>query len=113
MSKNQNPKVTASAVKLNKKGEDPKGTYLISSSGNLVRTYPIYKSDVEVQSIDTTGYAKGKQNFQLKTSKPNQAVTSENVSRKDVPTVINNLKKGATNTKDLRTTIQKKNEQSK
>jgi len=83
------------------------GTYLAASNGNLVRTYPIIKDIVELQSMDTTGYAKGKQNFELKTSKPNQSVTSEKVSRKDVPTVINKLKQGATNIVDTRTDKQK------
>ena len=83
------------------------GTYLASSSGNLVRTTPIYKEIVQVQSMDTTGYAKGKQNFELKTSKPSQSPSTEKVSRKDVPTVISKLKEGATRTVDTRTAKQK------
>ena len=83
------------------------GTYIASSNGNLVRTTPIYKESVEVQSMDTTGYAKGRQNFELKTSKPAQSPSTEKVSRKDVPTVINKLKEGATRIIDTRTVKQK------
>ena len=83
------------------------GTYIASSNGRLIRTIPIYKESVEVQSIDTTGYGKGKQNFELKTSKPYQKPSTKKVSRKDVPSTIENLKKGATRTVDSRTPKQK------
>lgn len=85
------------------------GTYIASSSGKLIRTTPIYKESVEIQSIDTTGYSKGKQNFELKTSKPYQKPSTKKISRKDVPSTIKNLKNGATRTVDWRTPKQKNN----
>jgi hypothetical protein len=64
--------------------------------GGIVEPYK-YKTE----SMDTTGYAKGKKSFKLKTTegegdKTGSKVTrstSKEVSRKDVPTVLKSLKK--------------------
>jgi hypothetical protein len=85
------------------------GTYIASSSGRVGRTYPIYKEAVEYQSMDTTGYSKGKSNFELKTSgTAGTNIKPVSVSRKDVPAVISKLKEGATRKVDYRTASQKK-----
>jgi hypothetical protein len=64
--------------------------------GGVVEPYK-YKTE----SIDTAGYAKGKQTYKLKTTegegdKTGSKVTrstSKEVSRKDIPTVLKSLKK--------------------
>jgi len=74
---------------------EPTGTYFESKTGRVGRTYPLYKSAVELQSIDTTGYGAGRQNFKLDTSKPGLRMSSTPVKREDVIKTINKLKSGA------------------
>ncbi len=101
-------------IKLKKTAEEPSGpkpngTFMAFPSGRLARTRPIYKDIADMESIDTTGYAKGKKNFTVTTtSNAYKNVNNKNVSRKDVPSVIAELKKGATRFEDYRTAAQKK-----
>lgn len=78
---------------------DPKkngtGLYFESKDGRVGRTYPLYGSAVEVQSMDTTGYGAGRQDFKLETSKPGSGKSSTPVKREDVLKTINKLKSGA------------------
>jgi hypothetical protein len=79
------------------------GEYYAYSSGKVGRIKNIGDKSLmkqEHMSMDTTGYAAGKQNFKCTTStygggescsKP----TEKNVSRKDVPSLIDEMKKGA------------------
>jgi hypothetical protein len=87
----------------------PNGTFMAFPNGRLARTRPIYKDIADMESIDTTGYSKGKKDFTLTTaSNTYKNVNNKNVSRKDVPSVIAGLKKGATRFEDYRTAAQKK-----
>jgi hypothetical protein len=88
------------------------GTYYASSKGRVGRlsgsTIGDNISATQNESIDTTGYAKGKKEF-IKTRKRTfEKPSSEKVKREDVPKVISNLKKGATQKMDLRTLNQRK-----
>lgn len=78
---------------------DPKkegtGLYFESKNGRVGRTYPLYGSAVEVQSMDTTGYGAGRENFQLETSRTGYPKTSSPVKREDVTKTIDKLKSGA------------------
>ena len=74
------------------------GTLIISSNGRLVRTKPM----APYVSIDTTGYGKGKKEFDLQTSYSGAKPITKKIQRKDVPETINKLKKGATRTEDYR-----------
>jgi hypothetical protein len=71
------------------------GTYFTFKNGRVGRTYPIGP----YESMDTTGYSKGKENFDFISSyagfKPN--ITS--INRKEVLPKIEELKKGATRIK--------------
>jgi hypothetical protein len=87
---------------------EPNGTYMATKTGRVLRTRPVYKGEVEVESIDTTGYSKGRKVFEKKTSVYGQKPKLEKVQRKDVPKVISELKKGATRKEDMRTPNQKK-----
>ena len=67
-----------------------------TSSGGVAEPYK-YKRE----SIDTSGYSKGKSNYQLKTEEGEGDKTgsratsskSKNISRKDVPSTLKSLKK--------------------
>jgi hypothetical protein len=88
------------------------GTYYASSKGRVGRFSGSKIGDnifaVQNESIDTTGYSKGKKEF-IKTKKRTfEKPISEKVKREDVPKVISDLKKGATKKMDLRTPTQKK-----
>lgn len=78
---------------------DPKkegtGLYFESKTGRVGRTYPLYGSAVEVQSMDTTGYGAGRKDFKLETSRPGSSKSSSPVKREDVLKTINKLKSGA------------------
>jgi hypothetical protein len=76
------------------KSTSPGGTYFAFKNGRVGRTYP----SGPYESIDTTGYSKGKKEFDLIKSYSGYKPLSEKVQRKDVPSVISNLKKGATRT---------------
>jgi hypothetical protein len=84
----QNP-VMAQASK--KPKVKPNGTYV--SVGNRVgRIYPIQKDMGTYESMDTSGYSRGKKNYPLK--KDGRDIGT--ISRKDVPAKIEEYKKGAT-----------------
>jgi hypothetical protein len=68
------------------------GTYVAFESGRVGRTY----TGGRYESMDTTGYSKGKENFTVKTSLPGYKPTTEEIKRKDVTSKIKEFKKGAT-----------------
>lgn len=81
--------------------KEGRGTYFAFPSGRVGRTYPIYKDRVEYQSMDTTGYSKGKKNFNLTTSST-LGTKSKSIPREEVPAKINEMKKGATKTQEYK-----------
>ena len=89
-------------VKVKEKVEEqpkPKGdgTYFAFSNGRVARTYPDGFGWVSgMTSMDTTGYSKGKKNFTLTEDFKSTGKKSKNVSREEVPSKIEELKKGAT-----------------
>jgi hypothetical protein len=90
----------ATVKKSIKKAQD--GTYFAFKNGRVGRTRPIYKGLVNYESMDTTGYSKGKKKFDVTTSNPYKKEKSETISREEVPSKINDLKKGATRTIDYK-----------
>lgn len=80
----------ATAKKTIKKAQG--GTYITTKSGRVGRTNGKYGP---YESMDTTGYSKGKKEFELK--KSNTAGTSTTtIKREAVPAKIEEFKKGAT-----------------
>ena len=75
------------------------GSYIISNNGRIGRTNGSYGP---YESMDTTGYSKGKKEFILKNSLSGYKPTSTKISRKEVPSKIAELKKGATRVIDNR-----------
>lgn len=69
------------------------GTYITTKSGRVGRTNGKYGP---YESMDTTGYSKGKKEFEVKTSYGPKSNSSKTIKREDVPTKIAELKKGAT-----------------
>jgi hypothetical protein len=69
------------------------GTYVTTKSGKVGRTHGEYGP---YESMDTTGYSKGKKEFEVKTSYGHKSNSSETIKRKDVPAKIEEFKKGAT-----------------
>lgn len=67
------------------------GTYMAFSNGRVGRTYGLYSP---YESIDTTGYAKGKKTFDLM----EDAGVKKKITRAEVPATIARLKQGATRT---------------
>lgn len=88
------------------------GTYYASSNGRVGRLSGTTMRDRLIESrnesIDTTGYSKGKKEFKKIESSSLDGDTSKKVKREDVPKVISELKKGATRKEDYRTPNQKK-----
>lgn len=88
------------------------GTYYASSKGRVGRlsgsNIGNNISSVTNESIDTTGYSKGKKEFIKTKNSTFEKPSSEKVKRVDVPKTISGLKKGATGKMDLRTSDQKK-----
>lgn len=88
------------------------GTYYASSKGRVGRLSGSKIGDdisaVQNESIDTTGYAKGKKDFTKTINKTYEKPTAQKVKRADVLKVISNLKKGATQKMDFRTSNQRK-----
>lgn len=75
----------------------PGGTYLASNKGMLVRTYPDGLGWTSgMASMDTTGYSKGKKNFTFTEDFKSTGKKSKTISREEVPSKIEELKKGAT-----------------
>lgn len=75
------------------------GTYMAFDSGKLARTYG--KSS-PMESIDTSGFGKGKKEFPFTTSYAGFKPTVKSVKRGDVSGIISKLKKGATRVEDYR-----------
>ena len=71
------------------------GTYIASPNGRVGRTNGLTGP---YESMDTTGYSKGKKEFIIKSSLSGYKPTSTKISRKDVPSKIAEFKKGATKT---------------
>ena len=72
-----------------------KGGTLVTKSGRITRTYGL---GAPVESIDTTGYSKGRKDFQLQKSYSGGMTSRETIKRENVPSVIENLRRGATRT---------------
>jgi hypothetical protein len=95
------------------------GSYIAFKSGNVFRSYPGEKfgstQSIPTESIDTTGFSKGKKNFKLKkgvasfgsTGGTSMSLGSENVPRNKVKSLLNAMKKGASRMMDLRTKEQR------
>ena len=87
------------------------GTYYATSKGRVGRlsgttmNNNIY--DIQNESIDTTGYSKGKKDFIKTINRTSEKPIVQKVKREDIPKVISDLKKGATKKMDLRTSNQK------
>lgn len=72
------------------------GTYMVFENGRVGRTYGLYSP---YESIDTTGYAKGKKIFDLiESTSGTKPRVSKKVTRAEVPATIARLKQGATRT---------------
>ena len=71
------------------------GTYMAFKNGRVGRTNG-WLSPYE--SMDTTGYAAGKKEFNLVSSLSGYKPTTTKISRRDVPSKIAEFKKGATRT---------------
>lgn len=75
------------------------GTYITTKKGRVGRTHGWYGP---YESIDTTGYSKGKKNFKLKSSYSTGQTKIETIKREDVPAKIKEFKKGATGVLNLK-----------
>jgi len=88
------------------------GTYYATSKGRVGRlsgsSIGDVIADVRNESIDTTGYSKGKKEFEKIKNSSAEGKTVKKVKREEVSKVISDLKKGATRKMDLRTPNQKK-----
>lgn len=73
--------------------ENKGGTYVAYNNGRVGRIYGKY---APYESMDTTGYNSGKKEFELKKSYPGGSSSTSKISRKDVPSKIEEFKKGAT-----------------
>ena len=89
------------------KKKKPNGTYIVSSNGRVGRTTPSgVPGRATYESMDTTGYSKGKKNFVVKespfsTSGGTKVINGDSyktIDRKDVPAKIAEFKKGASRT---------------
>lgn len=69
------------------------GSYITTKSGRVGRLHGEYGPYI---SMDTTGYGKGKKEFEVKTSYGPKSNSSETIKREDVPEKIKEFKKGAT-----------------
>jgi hypothetical protein len=69
------------------------GTYVTTKSGRVGRTRGEYGP---YESMDTTGYSKGKKEFEVKTSYGRIGSSSKTIKREAVPEKIKEFKKGAT-----------------
>jgi hypothetical protein len=75
------------------------GSYVTTKKGLVGRTYGKYGP---YESIDTTGYSKGKKEFDLNSSLPGFKKTTTKIKREDVPAKIKQFKKGATRNVNLK-----------
>jgi hypothetical protein len=69
------------------------GSYITTKSGRVGRTNGEMSP---YESIDTTGYTKGKKEFNLDSSLSGGTKSSSKIKREDVPAKIKEFKKGAT-----------------
>ena len=91
-------------LKPKKKKTTGTGTYIATKNGRVGRTYGGQYGTYE--SMDTTGYAKGKKNFVVKeniisnTNQPKiiDGSSYKTINRKEVPAKIAEFKKGASRT---------------
>ena len=91
-----------SSVKSSTKQPEPinkGGAYMAFDNGRLSRTYGKYSP---MESIDTSGFGKGKKEFPFTTSYAGSKPTVKSVKRGDVSGIISKLKKGATRVEDFR-----------
>ena len=84
-----------SAVKGGGTAENKGGTYMAFPNGRVGRTYGL---NSPYESMDTTGYSKGKKDFTLTASYGGGQKMETPIKRKDVPSKIEEFKKGATRT---------------
>lgn len=100
-----------STIKKSVKKAQTGGTYYASSNGRVGRLSGSKIGntivDTRNESIDTTGYSKGKKEFKKIESSSAEGNTAKKVKREDVTKVISELKKGATNKVDWRNSNQK------
>lgn len=91
---------------------EPSGTYYATSKGRVGRlsssTIGGNISSVQNESIDTTGYSKGKKDFTKTTYRTFQKPTAQKINREDVLPVVSRLKKESKATEDSRLPSQKK-----
>jgi len=89
-------------VKVKKEVEEqpkpkPNGTYFAFKNGRVARTYPDGLGWISgMASMDTTGYSKGKKNFTFTEDFRSTGRKSKTISKEEVPSKIEELKKGAT-----------------
>ena len=90
------------------------GEYMARSNGELWRgNETVGPGKVKTTVLDTTGYAAGKQNFKCTINNMGSAYggcqkpIEKNVPRKEVPSLIDELKKNAMERSDQRTPAQK------
>lgn len=69
------------------------GTYITNDKGRISRTYGKYSP---MESMDTTGYGKGKKEFDVTKSYSGGYTSSSKINRSEVPSKIQEMKKGAT-----------------
>lgn len=69
------------------------GTYVAYNNGRVGR---FYGKSGPYESMDTTGYSNGKKEFEIAKSYSTGETNRNKISRKDVPTKIQEFKKGAT-----------------
>ena len=88
------------------------GTYYATSKGRVGRisgsSIGNTIADIKNESIDTTGYSKGKKIFEKIKNSSAEGKTVKKIKREEVNKVISDLKKGTTKKLDLRTTDQRK-----
>lgn len=71
------------------------GSYITTKAGRVGRTYG---TTGPYESMDTTGYSKGKKEFTLQSSRAGSKPTTTKIKREEVPSKIQEFKKGATRT---------------
>lgn len=102
-------------IKSNKSTESSKpinkgGTYITSDTGRLSRTYGKYSP---MESMDTTGYGKGKNEFDVTKSYSGGYKSSSKINRSEVPSKIQEMKKGATRNISIKNGVMIENKKKK
>ena len=70
--------------------------YFHDNTGKVKKLYGTDKNNY-IESLDTTGYGKGKQSFNLERHWSDGGLYKGTIKRQDVPSKIKELQKGATN----------------